>query len=117
MSFFRKKAEFTELVGQTITFMEVLNDEHKIVFQTTDDNILFKDYTLDARGGFIDLIDGDPAEVLVDVPVLSVEVIERGPMSQDIEGQYISWHKFRIQTALGRIEIFVFDSENLEFYS
>lgn len=110
MSFFRKKADFSALVGQTIPFMEVLTEEHKIVFQTTDDNILFKDYILSAEGGYIDLIDGDPAAVLVDTPVLAVEVVS-GPNPE------MPWCKYRIETVLGRVEIFIFDRSEAEFYS
>lgn len=114
MGFFTKrKLNFNELVGQIIVHMEVLNDEHKIVFQATKDGNTFTDYILwPSSNGRIDLIDGDPAEVLIDCPVTGVEVVQR----TDVEDGQILWHKYRIETGYGRVEIFIFDAEEVDFY-
>lgn len=113
MAFFKKKIDFTALVGMIIVFMDVPHEGKEIVFQATADDKTFMNYTLRAKNtAYFELIEGDPADVLIGVPITGVEVVNH---FVDIGTPFV---KYRIETTLGRVEIFIFDAyeeDDVEF--
>lgn len=115
MGFFKKKVDLATLVGMTIVFMDVPHEGKEIVFQATADGKTFTDYFLRANNtAYVELIDGNPADVLIDAPIEAIEVVSH--FASSASAPFV---KYRIQTALGRVEIFIFETyseEDVEFY-
>lgn len=115
MGFFKRKVDFATLVGMTIVFMDVPHEGKEIVFQATADGKTFTDYFLRANNtAYIELIDGNPADVLIDSPIVAVEMVTHFANSS------APFVKYRIETALGRVEVFIFETysdDDVEFVS